>query len=76
MTLSRDRRRAQRLRRRYPRPDASVFDGAAVRAVAKRGGRGRASKACSERLPATLASIEAGQQLDQTLIEPAELAAI
>jgi putative SOS response-associated peptidase YedK len=43
------------------RPYASVSDGNAIRAVAKRRGGGRHPEARSERLSATLASIEAGQ---------------
>jgi putative SOS response-associated peptidase YedK len=59
--LHNDCRRAQRDRSRNPRSDASVPDGNAIRAVAKRRGGGRYLEARSERLSATLASVEARQ---------------
>jgi hypothetical protein len=43
------------------RPDAGVFDAGAIRAVGERGGRRRLPEASAQRLPAALASVEAGQ---------------
>jgi hypothetical protein len=56
-----DHHRTERFRHGNPRSHAAVFDGAAIRAVAERGGGCRVSEACSERLSATLAGIEEGQ---------------
>jgi putative SOS response-associated peptidase YedK len=44
-----------------PRSDASVLDGAAIRAVAERGGGRWNSEASTERLSTTLAGVEEGQ---------------
>jgi putative SOS response-associated peptidase YedK len=46
-----------------PRPHTGVSDAGSICAVAKRGGGGRYPKARGERLPATLAGFQAGQQL-------------